>query len=69
VGAELSKLAGPEPDKPMLGRLWEEGKWEPGKRPLIAALLPDRLRKVSQHRPEPFWDAFDRIAAALRLER
>jgi hypothetical protein len=65
VGAELSKLAGPEPEKPMLGRLYEDGKWEPGKRPLIATILPDRLRRVSQYRPEPFWDAFERIAAAL----
>ena len=65
VAAELAKLAGPEPDKPMLGRLYEEGKWEPGKRPLIAVLLPERLRKVSQYRPEMFWDAFDRIAADL----
>jgi hypothetical protein len=62
----LSKLAGPaDSDAPMLGRLWEPGKWEPGKRPLIATLLPDRLRKASQYRPETFRDAFERIAGQL----
>jgi hypothetical protein len=66
VAEALAKLAGPEPDKPMFGRLWEPGKWEPGNRPLIATLLPDRLRKASQYRPETFREAFDKIAAGLK---
>ncbi len=61
VAAELAKLAGPEPDKPMLGRLYDGNS----KRPLIAELLPERLRKVSQYRPEIFWKAFDNIAGDL----
>ena len=63
VAAEVAKLAGP--GKPLLGRLYEEGKSEPGKRPLIADVLPDRLRRVSQYRPEAVRAAFERIAAGL----
>jgi hypothetical protein len=62
----LSKLAGtPNSDALMLGRLYVPGSFEPGKRPLIATLLPDRLRKASQYRPEAFREAFERIAGQL----
>jgi hypothetical protein len=64
VTEALAALAGP--DKPMLGRLCD-GK--PGERPLIATLLPDRLRRVSQYRPEPFREAFEKIAAGLGAAR
>jgi hypothetical protein len=60
VGAELAKLAGP--DKPMLGPLYNGAT----PRPLIAQLLPDRLRRVADYRPETFRQTFDRIAGALK---
>ena len=62
VAEEVAKLAGP--DKLLLGRLAE-----PGQRKLIAEVLPDRLRRVSQYRPDPFREAFDRIAAGLGAGR
>jgi hypothetical protein len=49
----------------LLGRLWVPGSSEPGKRPLIATLLPERLRKASQYRPDAFREAFERIAGQL----
>jgi hypothetical protein len=68
VTEALSKLAGPaDSDTPLLGRLFEPGKWEPGKRPWIAELLPKRLGKVTRYQQDPdaFRTAFEKIAAAL----
>jgi hypothetical protein len=58
VADEVANLAGP--DKLLLGRLAT-----PGERKLIADVLADRLRRVSQYRPDAFRAAFDRIAGAL----
>jgi len=61
VVVELAKLAGPaKSDTPMLGRLYDP-RINP--RPLIAELLPYRLRRVSQYQPEVFSEAFEKIAA------
>jgi hypothetical protein len=57
----LAALAGP--NKPLLGRLYDE---KPGERTLIFKLLPDRLRRVSKYRPESFREAFEKIADALK---
>jgi hypothetical protein len=59
IGAELAKLAGP--GKPMLGPLYDGAN----PRPLIAGVLPDRLRRVAGYRPETFRQTFDRIAGVL----
>ena len=68
VTEELAKLAGlPETNTPMLGPLWQDKKWDAGKRPLIVDTLPQRLGRVSryQQNPETFRQAFEKIAADL----
>jgi hypothetical protein len=68
VAEELAKLAGlPESDTPMLGPLWQDKKWEAGKRPLIVDTLSQRLGRVSRYQqdPETFRKAFEKIAAGL----
>jgi hypothetical protein len=68
VVEELAKLAGlPESDTPMLGRLWQDKKWDAGKRPLIVDTLSQRLGRVSRYQqdPETFRRAFEKIAAGL----
>jgi Cytochrome c554 and c-prime len=59
VVAALTELAGPA-DSPamMLGRLYDPNSPD---RPLIVKLLPGRLQKVAQYRPDKFSEAFKRI--------
>jgi hypothetical protein len=68
VAEELAKLAGlPESESPMLGRLWQDKKWDAGKRPLIVDTLSQRLGRVSRYQQdaETFRKAFEKIAAGL----
>jgi hypothetical protein len=68
VAGELAKLGGlPGSDTPMIGPLWEKGKWEAGKRPLVAETLSRRLGRYSlfEQNPDSFRRTFEKIAAEL----